>query len=174
MQEIELTHEFNSAVEFYEQLYQKKHHCKPTYPNDAGKIKLRQLMRSLGAARVNELLEHFFKMTDPYFSKRGHSLEVFHYEIAAITASRGSVSRKEENSKASSDLRMSWRTWCKNTNCKEEWNIIGTLDELLHQHGNLFCKTHSGWQNQPKLLIVTRWLLLTKASTDWLLASSGH
>lgn len=143
-QEKEVSELTDEALEHFESLYRKKYAVLPVYANDAGKIALRQFTRNYGLAMVKELLTTFFDMKDPYFTRKGHSLETFKFEISAIQAERGACQKRKVDSSASKDvLRTKQWTWCANPQCKHpQWEIEGLREELDKMHGKLFCKEH--------------------------------
>lgn len=136
MQEVELVEIGNEAIDHYEKLYKKKYLILPMYPNDGGRIALRQLVRNHGLLTVRQLLEQFFEMDDPYFVRKGHSLDTFRSELSAIQAQRGSKLRSAPAQSTGGGLRMKWWTWCAEPKCNgPQFEITGTLEELERRHG---------------------------------------
>ncbi len=90
--------ERNDIAECYYKNYFERYHIEPII-EDSELAVLKGMLGKYPADRLKETLFAFFRMDDPYFVDRGHSIKVFRESMAKITAFLGQRKHSSQENK---------------------------------------------------------------------------
>lgn len=88
----------NRVLDAYRSSYFKRYKTEPILSqNGTDQTILKDMARSLGEQRTIDLLEHYLKMDNDWFVKKGHNLETFKREMNVVNSDMGLRASKSGN-----------------------------------------------------------------------------
>lgn len=107
--------ESSRVQEVYIESYKRRYGVNPIIStNGTDQTVFKDLARTIGVAKACQLVEHYFKMNNDWFVKKGHSVAVLKSELGVIN---GSLGDKPQQREAAQGLRMRVLVYCDNSGC---------------------------------------------------------
>lgn len=107
--------ESSRVQETYVDSYKRRYGVAPIIStNGTDQTVFKDLARSLGIAKACQLVEHYFKMNNDWFVKKGHSVAVLKSEIGVIN---GALGDKPQQQASLGGLRMRVFLYCDARGC---------------------------------------------------------
>lgn len=113
----------DKATEAYCKAYEKRYKTRPILsPARSDQTILKDLTRSMGLAKVIELLEHYLTMDNEWFITKAHSLDVFKKDLNSVNSDLGLRKSKQPGS----GLKMQMRFHC--DKCGKAFQLVVPLN----------------------------------------------
>lgn len=115
MIEVKSLNESSRVQETYVECYKRRYGVNPIVStNGTDQTVFKDLARSLGITKACQLVEHYFKMNNDWFVKKGHSVAVLKSEIGVIN---GALGDKPQQQQALGGMKLRVLLYCDNLGC---------------------------------------------------------